>query len=180
MLKAIRNLDYVVLLCDNLPIMRHFYHTIMGFPIHLETDSWIEMRVGSVLLTLSTRKRPFIESAPSNRSTAIQLAFRVTPQEVGGCYEELKANHVEIVQAPQIIDKRVWHYSVPYTHLHPDVATRRTCHETGSRRGARYPSDITKRRACQGHGSRPARRASHWGASGVDAPVRELGPNIPV
>lgn len=110
MLKAIRNLDYVVLLCDNLPIMRHFYHTIMGFPIHLETDSWIEMRVGSVLLTLSTRKRPFIESAPSNRSTAIQLAFRVTPQEVGGCYEELKANHVEIVQAPQIIDKRVWHY----------------------------------------------------------------------
>lgn len=110
MLQAIRNLDYVVLLCDNLPAMRHFYHTIMGFPIYLETEFWIELRVGSVLLTLSTRKRPFVETAHANRSTAIQLAFRVTPQEVWSCYEELKAKHVEIVQAPQTIDKRVWHY----------------------------------------------------------------------
>lgn len=43
-------------------------------------------------------------------SAAVQLAFRVTPQEVQSCYEELKAKQVEIVQAPQIIDSRVWKY----------------------------------------------------------------------
>jgi hypothetical protein len=37
MLKSIRNVDYVVLLCNDLPAMRHFYHHIMAFPIYLET-----------------------------------------------------------------------------------------------------------------------------------------------
>lgn len=110
MLKSIRNLDYVVLLCRNLPLMREFYHHIMGFPIYLETESWIEMRVGSTLLTLSRRERPFVGPPLPEGSAAVQLAFRVTPQEVQSCYEELKAKHVEIVQSPQIIDRRVWKY----------------------------------------------------------------------
>ena len=111
MLKSIRNLDYVVLLCHDLPLMKHFYHHIMGFPIYLETDSWIEMRVGAVLLTLSKRdRRPFIGSPIPEESAAVQLAFRVTPGEVQSCYEELKAKHVEIVQPPQMIDRSAWKY----------------------------------------------------------------------
>ncbi len=110
MLKSIRNLDYVVLLCNELVPMKQFYHEIMGFPIHLETESWIEMRVGSLLLTLSKRDRPFVGSPLPDDSAAVQLAFRVAPHEIETCYEELKANQVEIVQAPQIIDKRVWQY----------------------------------------------------------------------
>ncbi|MEM7133803.1 MAG: VOC family protein [Chloroflexota bacterium] len=110
MLKSIRHLDYVVLLCRELPLMKNFYHHVMGFPIHLETESWIEMRIGSTLLTLSKRERPFVGPPLPDGSAAIQLAFRVPPQEVESCYEELKAQGVEIVQAPQIIDKRVWRY----------------------------------------------------------------------
>ena len=110
MLKSIRNLDYVVLLCDDLPSMKKFYHQVMGFPIHLETASWIEMRVGSVLLTLSKRERSFVGPPLPPDSAAVQLAFRVAPQEVQNCYEELKANQVDIVQAPQTIDKSVWKY----------------------------------------------------------------------
>lgn len=110
MLKAIRNLDYVVLLCDDLLPMRDFYHHVMGFPIYLETESWIEMRVGSVLLTLSKRSRPFVGPSLPDGSAAVQLAFRVTPQEVQSCYEELKAKQVEIVQPPQLLDKRLWKY----------------------------------------------------------------------
>ena len=82
----------------------------MGFPIYLETDSWIEMRVGPVLLTLSKRERPCVGSAASAHSAAVQLAFRVPPQDVQSCYEELKEHQVEIVQAPQIIDKSAWKY----------------------------------------------------------------------
>ena len=110
MLKSIRNLDYVILLCNNLSLMKNFYHNIMGFPIYLETDSWIEMRVGSLLLTLSKRERPFVGPPLPDHSAAVQLAFRVTPQEVQSCYEELQEKHVEIVQPPQIIDRRAWKY----------------------------------------------------------------------
>lgn len=110
MLKSIRSLDYVVLICQDLPAMRHFYNDIMRFPIHLETDSWIEMRVGSVLLTLSKRDRSLVGPRAPDDSASVQLAFRVTPQEVQSCHEELKARNVEIVQAPQVIDRRVWKY----------------------------------------------------------------------
>ena len=110
MLKSIRNLDYVVLLCNDLAPMKKFYHEIMGFPIHLETESWIEMRVGSLLLSLSKRDRPFVGSPLPDDSAAVQMAFRVAPQEIQSCYEELKAKQVDIVQAPQIIDKRVREY----------------------------------------------------------------------
>lgn len=110
MLRAIRNLDYVVLLCKDLTRMKKFYHEVMGFPIHLETASWIELRVGSVLLTLSKRERPFVGSAIPDDAAAVQLAFRIAPHEVQSCYEELQAQQVEIIQAPQIIDKKVWQY----------------------------------------------------------------------
>lgn len=63
MLKTIRNLDYVVLLCNDLALMKSFYQSTMGFSIYLETDSWIEMQVGSVLLTLSKRGRPYVGPA---------------------------------------------------------------------------------------------------------------------
>ncbi len=110
MLKTIRNLDYVVLLCNDLALMKSFYQSTMGFSIYLETDSWIEMQVGSVLLTLSKRDRPYVGPALADDSAAVQLAFRVSPQAIDSCYEELKAKKVEIVQAPQIIDKRAWKY----------------------------------------------------------------------
>lgn len=110
MLKAIRNLDYVVLLCENLKCMKSFYHEIMGFPIHLETASWIEMRIGSLLLTLAKRTSPYVGPSLPHNSAAVQLAFRVAPHEVQSCYEELQEKQVEIVQAPQIIDERVWKF----------------------------------------------------------------------
>jgi lactoylglutathione lyase len=108
LLSSIRNLDYVVLICNDLPPMKHFYQNVMGFAIHLETDSWIEMRVGSMLLTLSTRARPFVGPSFSKDSSSVQLAFRVAPDEVQSCFEELREKRVQIVQAPQVIDKRVW------------------------------------------------------------------------
>jgi len=104
MLKSIRHLDYVVLFCKDLSLMKNFYHQIMGFPIYLETPYWIEMRVGSVLLTLAQRGRPFEGSPIPEKPAAIQLAFRVAPQEVQSCYKELKEKQVEIIQAPQTID----------------------------------------------------------------------------
>jgi len=104
MLKSIRNLDYVVLLCDDILAMKRFYHEMMGFPIYRDWGSWIEMRVGSVLLALRHRDRPYDGPSFQPHSAAVQLAFRVTPAEVDTCYTELCEQGVEIVEPPMSKD----------------------------------------------------------------------------
>ena len=108
MLKSIRHMDYVILLCKDLSVMKDFYTKIMGFPIYLDTDYWVEMRVGSVLLALSQRGRPFDGPHIPNESAAVQLAFRVTPTEVNGCYDELMEKNVEIIEPPTDKDMEYW------------------------------------------------------------------------
>ena len=97
MLKNIRNLDYVVLLCDNTERMRTFYHEILGFPIERDWEDWIELRVGSVLLTLRPRGRPY-DGGKLPSSASVQLAFRVAPEQVEACYQELLQKRVEIIE----------------------------------------------------------------------------------
>ena len=108
MLKSIRHMDYVVLLCNDISVMKHFYTQTMGFPVYLDTKYWVEMRVGSVLLTLMQRGRSFDGPPIPNKSAAIQLAFRVTPQEVYSCYDELIEKKVEIIEPPMDKDMKYW------------------------------------------------------------------------
>ena len=100
MLKAIRNLDYVILLCADIDRMKHFYHEVMGFPIYRDGEAWIEMQVGAVLLTLRHRGRPY-DGPDLPNSAKIHLAFRVTPAEVDSCYTELVSQDVEILEEPR-------------------------------------------------------------------------------
>jgi catechol-2,3-dioxygenase len=100
MLKAIRHIDYVVLLSDDILRMKQFYHEIMGFPIYRDWGNWIELRVGSVLLALRHRDRPYDGPSFQPHSAAVQLAFRVTPTEVDVCYTELREHAVEILEPP--------------------------------------------------------------------------------
>jgi catechol 2,3-dioxygenase-like lactoylglutathione lyase family enzyme len=104
MLKNIHTLDYVVLLCQDIALMKTFYHDVLGFPIHRDWDNWIEMQVGAVLLTLRKRGRPY-DGPKSFGSAGVQLAFRVAPQKVQTCYEELLAKRVQILEPP-----RDWDY----------------------------------------------------------------------
>ncbi len=57
-LKNIRTLDYVILLCEDIPSMKTFYHEIMGFQIYREDGKWVEMKIGASLFTLRKRGRP--------------------------------------------------------------------------------------------------------------------------
>jgi catechol-2,3-dioxygenase len=100
MLSAIRNVDYVILLCDDLERMKTFYHETLGFPLYRDEEGWIEMRVGAVLLTLRHRGRPYDGPSFQPHSAAVQLAFRVAPAEVEPCYRELCERGVEIVEPP--------------------------------------------------------------------------------
>jgi glyoxylase I family protein len=100
MLASIRNLDYLVLLCDDPALMKVFYHETLGFPIYRDWEDWVELRLGSVLLTLRRRGRSYDGKKYPN-SASVQLAFRVAPQEVDGCYRELLQKQVQIIEAPR-------------------------------------------------------------------------------
>lgn len=97
---SIRNLDYVILLCEDVDKMKTFYTETMGFEVHRELPGWIDLKVGSSLLTIRQRGRAY--DGPSNPSEAasIHLAFRVPPADVDQCYREIQQYAVEIIEPP--------------------------------------------------------------------------------
>jgi catechol 2,3-dioxygenase-like lactoylglutathione lyase family enzyme len=103
LLKNIRNLDYVILLCENLQPMKAFYHEIMGFPIYRDFGEWVEMNAGASLLTLRKRGRAYDGGRLPN-TASLQLAFRVAPAEVNTCYQELLEQQVSIIEPPRDTD----------------------------------------------------------------------------
>ncbi|WP_224362131.1 VOC family protein [Hyalangium versicolor] len=107
-LHSIRHLDYVVLLCRDVPRMRAFYENVMGFPFHksLGDNFWVELRAGSVLLTL--RPRGGIQPGGKDSdgrwtegAASVQLAFRVAPSEVDACHRKLVEQGIEILEPPK-------------------------------------------------------------------------------
>jgi len=101
-LSTIRSMDYVVVFARDLPAMRHFYETIMCFPLYRELfPHWIEYRVGGTLLALTQKGVLFDDPDPPAGAAALQLAFRVGPCEVDRCATELKAVNIPILMEPK-------------------------------------------------------------------------------
>jgi lactoylglutathione lyase len=122
----LRNLDYVVLLCRDLGPMRRFYQELLGLPVYRDWPGWLELRVGSSLPTLRLRGRPYDGAAPSD-SAAVQLAFRVTPDDLDAWHAQLMAQGVEVLEGP--VDQGSGHRAVFYrdpeaniVELYADVA----------------------------------------------------------
>lgn len=100
-LRNIRQLDYTVIFARDMPAMRRFYGEVMEFPLYNELGpSWIAYRVGASLLALTERGLMFTDPAPPQGALSVQLAFRVTPQDVHACAEALARREVEIVSGP--------------------------------------------------------------------------------
>ena len=59
-LAAIRALDYVVVLCDDVDALARFYAGTMGFVLRSHVPGkWAELQIGSTLLALRTRSRDY-------------------------------------------------------------------------------------------------------------------------
>ena len=98
---AIRNLDYTIILCDDVNTMRDFYTKVLEFKVNHETPgAWVALQVGSSLLTLRPRNRPYDGSKPPKQSASLQLAFRVPPQDVDRAHETLKRLGISIIEPP--------------------------------------------------------------------------------
>jgi catechol 2,3-dioxygenase-like lactoylglutathione lyase family enzyme len=102
---SIRNLDYVVLLCEDMGRARQFYLDVMKFRIERETPRWVSFHVGSGLLCLRARtlEGVFQDGPGAPGSASVQLAFRVSPPEIDQCQAELIAKGVEMMGPPRDI-----------------------------------------------------------------------------
>jgi lactoylglutathione lyase len=97
----IRSLDYTVIFARDLPAMREFYGTTLGFPLHRElSPHWVEFRIGSNLLALTERGPGFDDPAPPPGALSLQMAFRVAPGEVATCAATLAERGVKIISGP--------------------------------------------------------------------------------
>ena len=97
----IRSLDYTVIFARQMPAMRAFYETTLGFPLHRELGpTWVEFRVGANLLALRERGALFNDPLPPIGVHALQLAFRVAPGEVASCAAVLRERGVTILAGP--------------------------------------------------------------------------------
>ena len=98
---AIRSMDYVIVLCDDLEKMEQFYTDIFGFQIEdKEPGKWVGFRVGTLFLGLRPRGRRYDGPNIPDESAAVQLSFRVPPEDVDIAYQILQGKGVEVIEAP--------------------------------------------------------------------------------
>ena len=97
-LSQIRQIDYTVIFVRDMRAMRHFYETVMEFPLlRTLTERWVEYGVGSTTLALTTHGGRFNDPPPAQGALSLQLAFRVAPQVVAECAAELTAKGVALI-----------------------------------------------------------------------------------
>lgn len=102
-IKSIQEIDYVILLCEDMDGSRTFYRDVMQFPLEEDQKDWVRFRVGTGFLTLRPRGQwlGWHDGAAVVGSASVQLAFRVAPGEVDECHSELVEKGVEILNPPQ-------------------------------------------------------------------------------
>jgi catechol 2,3-dioxygenase-like lactoylglutathione lyase family enzyme len=97
----IRSIDYTVIFVRQMPQMRAFYGTSLGFPLHRElSPRWVEFRVGSNILALAENGGRFEDQSLPVGTSTLQLAFRVAPSEVADCAAVLAERRVDIISGP--------------------------------------------------------------------------------
>ena len=97
-LRQIRQIDYTVIFARDMDTMRHFYETVMEFPLlRTLSDRWIEYRVGSTTLVLTVHGGRFDDAPPEKGALSLQLAFRVAPNAVAACAAALEAKGVTLI-----------------------------------------------------------------------------------
>jgi catechol 2,3-dioxygenase-like lactoylglutathione lyase family enzyme len=101
-MESIRNVDYTILICADLPRTMAFYRDVMQFPVEIENASWVNFHLGSSILALRTRSVDggFEDGSCESGSASVQLAFRVPASKLDDCYRELLRQQVTIVRTP--------------------------------------------------------------------------------
>lgn len=99
--RAIRAIDYTVIIVRDMTAMRRFYEDILGFPLIRElSPNWIEYRVGENTLALSRPGWTAADAPTPAGSAALQLAFKVAVHQVDQCADELVRKGITLFSPP--------------------------------------------------------------------------------
>lgn len=113
MLTSVKQLNYVIILCDDMARMQRFYQELFAFTVDSASPTSLALRAGSVLLGLRQRTRDYDGQGVRLGLPGVQLAFLVSPAEVEQCYTQLLAMGVTIVDPPT--DQPRGHRTVYFT-----------------------------------------------------------------
>ena len=98
---AIRAIDYTVIFVRDMAAMRRFYEDVLGLALHRElSPNWLEYRLGSNTLALARPSLTASDAPTPAGSAALQLAFKVSADDVDACADELLRNGVTLVSPP--------------------------------------------------------------------------------
>jgi lactoylglutathione lyase len=100
MLNAVKQLSYVIILCNDIERMKAFYSDLLAFPINSESDTTLTFRTGSTLFSLRQRTRDYDGQGVRPELPGVQVAFLVSPDEVDQCYAQLVDKGVTILDPP--------------------------------------------------------------------------------
>jgi catechol 2,3-dioxygenase-like lactoylglutathione lyase family enzyme len=100
MLHPVNELTYTILLCDDLEAMRRFYCELFPVEPRDASDTAVVLHLGSTRFVLRQRTRGYDGRGPRLQVPGVQLCFRVAPDEVEGCYQELVTRGVAIAEPP--------------------------------------------------------------------------------
>ncbi len=100
MLTAVQQINYVIILCEDLARMKAFYCDLFPFALVTDAPTAVSLQAGSVLLGLRKRTRDYDGQGVRAELPGVQLAFLVTRAEVDECYAQLVAQGVEILDPP--------------------------------------------------------------------------------
>lgn len=99
--KAIKAIDYTVIYVRDLAAMRRFYEDVLQFELIRElSPRWIEYRVGVNTLALALPGLTAKDDPVPKNTAALQLAFRVTRDDVDACAAELTQQGIAIMLPP--------------------------------------------------------------------------------
>ncbi len=134
-LGAIRSMDYVILLCDDIEKTKWFYLDVLGFEVEDEEPGvWVGFRVGTLYLGLRPRGRSYDGARSPETSAGAQLSFRVPPADVDTAFEELIEKGIDIIEKPT---NQNWTHRTMFLHdpefniieIYADIHPRETMPE---------------------------------------------------
>jgi catechol 2,3-dioxygenase-like lactoylglutathione lyase family enzyme len=115
MLAPVRQLTHVILLCDDIGPMKAFYPDLFPFAVDSESETSLSLRASGVLLGLRQRTRDYDGVGARQQSPGLQLAFRVEPEQVDQCHQQLVVMGVTILDPPtdQVRGHRTVYFADP-------------------------------------------------------------------
>ena len=118
--RAIRAIDYTVVFVRDMAAMRRFYEDVLGFPLRRElSPGWIEYAVGDNTLALARPRLTAADAPTPSGSASLQLAFKVSKQQVDQCADELVSQGFELLAPPtdQVFGHRTLFFRDPDGNL---------------------------------------------------------------